>query len=148
MTMRMRNAPNAVAHRMSTTDGLEKTTDSEDMSNNAKCHLINQMRLKVAQNNGIDFKVSECTTEGDCPEDCEKMALELEYLEGELERIQNEGLKINLKGVFSMDYEDLPERSKPLADIPVSRNPEKLEKLLKNPDLTNLPPRYLDSLLD
>lgn len=144
----MRNAPNADAHRTSTTDVSKNTHNGDVMNDRDICNIVNQMRRKIAKNNGIDFRVNECTVKGDCPDDCDKMASELEYLEEELERIQAEGGKINLRGVFDMVFDDLPKRTKAPIDLPVSRNPEKLEKLLENPELSNLPPRYLDSLLD
>ena len=106
------------------------------------------MRCKIAEGNGIDFKVSKCTHKGPCPCDCEKMASDLEYLEGELLKIQSQNKPINLKGVFALDFTDMPETQPQVGEITANLNYEKLEKLRQNPELANLPPRYLDNLLD
>lgn len=50
--------------------------------------------------------------------------------------------------VSALNFKQKPKKQTPLEDIPINRNPEKLESLLKNPVLSNLPPRYLDNLLD
>lgn len=111
------------------------------MNGRQKCELINQIRKKIADKNNIDFVIYKCTFEGNCSGTCPKSDSELKYLEGELEKIQSDGGKINLEGVLKADAPDV----KAVDDI-LERS-EKLEKILENPQLNNLPPRYLDSLL-
>lgn len=139
----MTSAANAEALPTSTRVGSENITDSENMNTRQKCEVINQIRKRVADANGIDFTVYECTFEGECPKDCQKSDSELRYLEGELERMQDNGERINLNGVFNLEIdENLKQR-----ETPADRQ-EKIKKLMENPDLNGLPPRYLDSLLD
>jgi len=116
------------------------------MNGREKCMLINQIRKKVADNNNIDFVIYDCTFEGDCTGRCQKSDSELSYLENELEKRQNAGNKINLKEVFSFDIDDEPERQPSIEEIALKRQ-EKLEKLMENPELSDLPPRYMDMLL-
>ena len=116
------------------------------MNGREKCMLINQIRQKVADNNNIDFVIYDCTFEGECTGRCQKSDSELSYLESELEKRQNEGNKINLKGVFTFDIDDEP-KIQPSSQEMISKRQEKLEKLMKNPDLKDLPSRYLDMLL-
>ena len=139
---------NAEALRTSTRVGSEKTTDSDAMNDRQLCSIINRLRCKIAESNGIDFKVDECTHKGPCPSDCEKMASDLEYLEGELLKIQSQNKPINIKGVFALNFNDMPETQLQVGEITPNLNYEKLEKLRQNPELANLPPRYLDNLLD
>lgn len=139
---------NAEALRTSTRVGSEKTTDSDNMNDKELCHIINQMRCKIAESNNINFKIDDCTHQGPCPSDCEKMASDLEYLEGEIEKIQSQNKAINLKGVFALDFKDIPKTQTTMAEVAPNRNYEKLEKLRQNPELANLPARYLDKLLD
>lgn len=106
-----------------------------------KCEMINQIRRKVADNNDIDFVIYDCTFEGECSGRCQKSDSELSYLERELEKRQDDGIELNLKGVFTLDVDV---KSHP--DERLKRQ-EKMEDLLKNPELEDLPPRYLDMLL-
>lgn len=115
------------------------------MNGREKCMLINQIRQKVADNNNIDFVIYDCTFEGECTGRCQKSDSELSYLESELEKRQNDGNKINLKGVFTFDIDDFPKKQ---SIEEISNRQEKLEQLLENPLLSDLPPRYLDNLLD
>lgn len=116
------------------------------MNGREKCELINQIRKKVADNNGIDFVIDDCTFKGNCTGRCEKSDSELNFLETELEKRQNEGNKINLKGVFTFDIGEVTEKQPSFEEIAIKRQ-EKLEKLKENPDLKDLPSRYLDMLL-
>lgn len=115
------------------------------MNGRQKCEMINQIRKKVADNNDIDFVIYDCTFEGDCTGKCAKSDSELNYLEGELEKRQSEGLKLNLKGVFTLDIDEKP---KEIHQDKSANRQEKLEELRENPLLSDLPPRYLDNLLD
>ena len=113
------------------------------MNGRQKCEMINQIRKKVADNNDIDFVIYDCTFEGECTGRCAKSDSELNYLEKELDKRQNEGLKLNLKGVFALDIKPKETHQ----DKSLNRQ-EKLEELRENPLLSDLPPRYLDNLLD
>ena len=115
------------------------------MNGREKCELINQIRQKIADNNNIDFVIYECTFEGECSGRCQKSDSELNYLERELEKRQNEGVKLNLNCVFALDIDDKTIETQ--QDKSIKRQ-EKLEELLENPLLSDLPPRYLDNLLD
>lgn len=113
------------------------------MNGRKKCEIINQIRRKVAKNNGIDFVIYDCTFDGECRGRCQKSDSELNYLEGELEKRQNAGVKLNLKGVFALDRDVKTQHS---VEDSLKRQ-EKMEELMKNPELEDLPPRYLDMLL-
>ena len=112
------------------------------MNGRDKCRIINSIRRKVADNNNIDFVIYDCTFEGECSGSCQKTASELNYLEGELEKIQSGGVKLNLEGVFTLDDEIVSDFEKT-----ERAKQEKLDEIMKNPELNELPPRYLDMLL-
>ena len=118
---------------------------SDNMNGREKCEIINQIRKKVADNNGIDFEISDCTFEGYCSGRCEKTDSELNYLEEELEKRQSEGVKLNLMGVFALNIDGEPKKQSSQDSL---KRQEKLEELQNNPFLSDLPPRYLDNLLD
>ena len=117
----------------------------DNMNGRQKCEIVNQIRKKVADNNGIDFEISECTLNTNCSRRCEKTDSELEYLESELEKRQSEGVKLNLKGVFALDMDAEPKKQSSSDSL---KRQKKLEELKNNPFLSDLPPRYLDNLLD
>ncbi len=114
------------------------------MNGRDKCELINQIRKSVADKNGIDFAIDNCTFEGNCTGRCEKSDSELNYLEAELEKRQSEGVKLNFKGVFVLDTDEKPKKHPSTDSL---KRQEKLEELQNNPLLSDLPPRYLDNLL-
>ena len=114
------------------------------MNGRQKCEIINQIRKKVADNNDIDFVIYDCTFEGECTGRCAKSDSELNYLEGELEKRQNKAVKLNLKGVFTLDIDEKTIENSPDKS---QKRQEKLDELRENPLLNNLPPRYLDNLL-
>ena len=113
------------------------------MNGRQKCEIINQIRRKVAANNNIDFVILDCTFKGECSGRCQKSDSELNYLESELEKMQNEGIKLDLKGIFTLDGEVAIEHS--IEDN--LKRQARMEELMKNPELEDLPPRYLDMLL-
>lgn len=76
------------------------------MMGKEKCELLNTIRQNIADANDIEFTVYECTFEGECSGTCPKCEAEREYLERELEKKQNAGEKINLKGVFKLKPEE------------------------------------------
>lgn len=113
------------------------------MNGRQKCEIINQIRRKVAQLNDIDFVIYDCTFDGECSGRCQKSDSELNYLESELEKRLDAGFKLNLKGVFALDGDVKTQHS---VEDNIKRQ-EKMEELMKNPELEDLPPRYLDMLL-
>lgn len=113
------------------------------MNGRQKCEIINKIRRKVADRNDIDFVIYDCTFEGECSGRCQKSDSELNYLESELEKRQNEGIRINLKGIFTLDGEVEMQNS---SEDGLKRQ-EKMKEIMKNPELEDLPPRYLDMLL-
>lgn len=70
------------------------------MDGREKCELLNDIRKILAEKNGIDFTVYECTFEGDCEGTCPKCESENNYLEKELAKKQENGEKIDLSGIF------------------------------------------------
>ena len=76
------------------------------MNGRDKCELLNQIRQKIADENNIEFKIYECTFEGDCSGTCPKCESELRYLENELNKKQEAGEKINIENIFTLDETD------------------------------------------
>lgn len=55
------------------------------------CRQLKQLRRDIADNNGIELEIPECTYEGDCSGTCPRCDYELRYLESELARRQRLG---------------------------------------------------------
>lgn len=72
------------------------------MNGKDKCKLLNEVRHKIAEKNNIEFDFEECTVEEDCSGTCPKCESELEYLERELNKKQENGEKIELEGIFTV----------------------------------------------
>ena len=85
------------------------------MNGRDKCELLNEIRLKIALKNNIEFNIEECTYEGDCTGTCPKCESELEYLEMELKKKQANGEKIELEGIFTLNETEPTEVGEPVA---------------------------------
>ncbi len=55
------------------------------------CRQLKQLRRDIADQNGIELEIPECTYEGDCSGTCPRCDYELRYLESELVRRQRLG---------------------------------------------------------
>ena len=55
------------------------------------CRQLKQLRRDIADQNGIELEIPECTYEGDCSGTCPRCDYELHYLESELARRQRLG---------------------------------------------------------
>jgi len=89
------------------------------MRGKEKCKALKEIRKQIAENNDIEYAVSECTHQGDCKGTCPKCEAELRYLERELARKAKLGktavvaglsalATIGLAGCNSKDKEDSP----------------------------------------
>lgn len=80
------------------------------MTGKEKCKLLRQIRKEIAETNGIEYVVTECTYEGeDCRGTCPKCDSEIAYLDAELNKKIIEGELVTLAGLsletfnFGMD---------------------------------------------
>lgn len=55
------------------------------------CRQLKQLRRDIADQNGIELEIPECTYQGDCDGTCPRCDYELHYLESELARRQRLG---------------------------------------------------------
>ena len=69
------------------------------MKGKDKCRILKEIRAKIAEENGIEFAVSECSHKGDCKGTCPKCESEVLYLEREIERRKRLGKKVAVAGV-------------------------------------------------
>ena len=69
------------------------------MKGKEKCKALKELRQKIAEENDIEYAVSECTHQGDCKGTCPKCDAELRYLERELDRRTRFGKKVALAGL-------------------------------------------------
>lgn len=69
------------------------------MKGKEKCKALKEIRSKIAEENDIEYIVSECSHKGDCKGTCPKCEAELRYLEKELEKRQSLGKKVVLTGL-------------------------------------------------
>lgn len=69
------------------------------MKGKERCRILKEIRIKIAEENGIEFAVSECTHKGDCRGTCPKCEAEVKYLERELEIRKRLGKSIAVAGV-------------------------------------------------
>lgn len=69
------------------------------MKGKEKCKALKELRQKIAEENDIEYAVSECTHQGNCKGTCPKCEAELRYLERELERRTKLGKTVVLAGL-------------------------------------------------
>lgn len=69
------------------------------MKGKDRCKILKEIRRKIAEQNDIEFIVSECKHKGDCKGTCPKCESELRYLERELARRQRLGKTIAVSGI-------------------------------------------------
>ncbi len=69
------------------------------MNGKNRCKILKEIRKKIADENGIEYAVSECKYKGDCLGTCPKCEAEVQYLERELARKRSLGRRITLAGI-------------------------------------------------
>ena len=69
------------------------------MRGKEKCKALKEIRRQIAENNDIEYIVSECSHKGDCKGTCPKCEAEVRYLERELERRRNLGKTVVVAGI-------------------------------------------------
>lgn len=69
------------------------------MKGKEKCKALKEIRRKIAEENSIEFVVSECKHQGDCKGTCPKCEAELRYLERELAIRQSLGKAVCIVGI-------------------------------------------------
>ena len=72
------------------------------MKGKAKCKALKEIRKKIAQENDIEYIVSECTHQGECKGTCPKCEAEVRYLERELAIREKVGKAVAVAGVATM----------------------------------------------
>lgn len=83
------------------------------------CATLREVRKQIADANGIEFDVKECTYQGDCRGTCPKCEAELHYLENQLSLRRATGKAIVVTGIAlsAMNvYAQTP--SEPVASLP------------------------------
>lgn len=63
------------------------------------CDELKRIRKQIADANGIEYQISECHYDGDCPGTCPKCESELRYIEHELAVRQSSGKSVVLAGL-------------------------------------------------
>lgn len=69
------------------------------MRGKEKCKALKEIRRQIAENNDIEYAVSECTYQGECKGTCPKCEAELRYLERELAIRQSLGKAVVIAGI-------------------------------------------------
>lgn len=69
-----------------------------------KCKALKEIRRKIAEENDIEYVVSECTYQGECKGTCPRCEEELEYLERELEKRKKLGRAAIIVGLAAGVY--------------------------------------------
>jgi len=64
-----------------------------------RCKILKDIRRRIAEENDIEYIVSECKHKGDCRGTCPKCEAELRYLERELEKRRKKGLAVSVAGL-------------------------------------------------
>lgn len=69
------------------------------MRGKEKCKALKEIRRQIAQQNDIEYVVSECSYQGECKGTCPKCEAELRYLERELAVRQGLGRAVAVVGI-------------------------------------------------
>lgn len=89
------------------------------MNGKEKCRILKEIRREIAQNNDIEWAVSECKHQGNCKGTCPKCEAEVRKLEAELSLRRRLGKAVAVVGISSLCTAGLTACSIPgLPDIP------------------------------
>lgn len=77
----------------------EKAGEGKKMNGKDKCRILKEIRRQIAENNDIEWVVSECRHQGECKGTCPRCESEVRKLERELERRRRLGLTIAIAGI-------------------------------------------------
>ncbi len=94
---------------LSLNDGTnpENTEDAEkNHPGRAKCDKLREIRKKIAEANGIDFKPAECHHKGPCLGTCPVCDEEVKYLDRELQKKKDRGEEVYLSGLSVVNSRD------------------------------------------
>ena len=69
------------------------------MNGKNRCRILKEIRKKIADENGIEYVVSECKYKGDCLGTCPKCEAEVQYLERELANRRSLGRRVAIAGI-------------------------------------------------
>lgn len=69
------------------------------MNGKNRCRILKEIRKKIADENGIEYAVSECKYKGDCLGTCPKCEAEVQYLERELANKRSLGRRVAIAGI-------------------------------------------------
>ena len=69
------------------------------MKGKEKCKALKEIRKQIAEQNDIEYVVSECKHQGECKGTCPKCEAEIAYLERELEFKKNLGKAVVIAGI-------------------------------------------------
>lgn len=69
------------------------------MNGKTKCAILKDIRKQIAENNDIEYIVSECKHQGNCKGTCPKCELEVQYLERELDKRRKAGKVVAIAGI-------------------------------------------------
>lgn len=58
------------------------------------CNCLRAVRIKIAEQNGIDYKPADCTHEGDCPGTCPVCEAEVKFLNDRLNELETQGVVV------------------------------------------------------
>ncbi|MGN1410996.1 MAG: hypothetical protein ACI4WH_00610 [Oscillospiraceae bacterium] len=82
------------------------------MTGKQKCDYLRRMRIKIAEENGIEYQTDKCNFSGECLGTCPKCEEELRYLNSKIDEKISKGEKVNLDefekiNLTSTEYEEI-----------------------------------------
>ena len=114
------------------------------MKGKDRCKILKDIRKRIAEENDIEFIVSECKHKGDCLGTCPKCESELRYLERELEKRRKMGKRVAVAGLAlsvslaaSSCSADLFSQTTAGVLMPPEKTEEQLKGDLVAPDIGN-----------
>ena len=81
-----------------------------------KCKALKEIRRRIAEENDIEYIVSECTYQGECKGTCPRCEAELTYLEKELARKKTLGRVAIVAGIAAGAWGGLALAKEALSD--------------------------------
>lgn len=77
----------------------QKKKAVQKMNGKDKCKILKEIRRQIAENNDIEWVVSECRHQGTCKGTCPRCESEVRKLERELERKRRLGQTVAIAGI-------------------------------------------------
>ena len=77
------------------------------MEGKEKCKILKELRKRIADLNGIEYTITNCSNEANCLGTCAQCDAEIKYLEEQIQSLIENGDSVNLIGIADNLFPDI-----------------------------------------